>query len=134
MLATALPVPPGDAGLFVNDESKLNRPNALCPGGLAVSLISRWRKSTPNFKLCDPFCQDTPPMFSMVCSRRISGSERAFPKPAYPDGLMIGAEGWNGSEFSRPGIVFQTGSVNVVGRRKFLNFVNPKRYSATTLG
>src|SRR5712692_1901110 len=109
------PVPPGEAGLLVKALSKLNRPKALSPGGLAVSLMSRRRMSVPNFKLWTPRCHVTFAMYSAIFSCRISGLERELPRPAYPAGLMMGAEGWYGSLVSRPGMSFQTGFVRFVG-------------------
>src|SRR5580704_13375343 len=138
----ALPVPVGDAGLLVKFASKLKRPNALCDGGVSVSLIMCWITSTPNLKVCLPRCQVTLPTFSISCSRRICGSPRELPSPPKPDGLMIGAEfpwvapgtGWYPGFGTRPGISAQMGDVNTGGRRKLVYLSNPNLYSPTILG
>ncbi len=81
MLAMVCPVPAREAGLTVKPLLKLNRPKALCPGGLAVSLVSRRRKSIPNFKLCELLIQVKFAMYSVMFWKRIKGLERALPKP-----------------------------------------------------
>ena len=62
---------------------------------------------------------------SCIFSLRISGVERALPRPAYPVVPTIGAEGWYGSTVCRPGIVCHRGFVRVVGSSDMLNCVYP---------
>ena len=50
MLAMASPPPPVLEGLLVNPAENEKRPKALCPGGLAVALMSLWRMSIPNLR------------------------------------------------------------------------------------
>src|SRR5436190_21929145 len=125
MLAIVSPVPPGDAGLVGYVPSNTQRPKALSPGGLAVSPLVRIRRSAPNFRLWLLFRDVTLATISCIFSSRISGVERALPRPAYPVVPTIGAEGWNGSSVCRPGIVCHSGLVSVVGNSDILNCVYP---------
>src|SRR6266851_2516609 len=134
MLAMVSPVPPGDAGLVVYVPSNTQRPNALSPGGLAVSPLVRKRRSTPYFRLWLLFSDEMLATISCIFSSRISGVERALPRPAYPVVPTIGADGWNGSSVCRPGMVFHSGLVSVVGSNVMLNCVYPYRKSPTVPG
>ena len=97
---------------------------ALSPGGLAVSPVVRQSQVGAELEAVVALQRVMLAIASCMCSSRISGSERALPKPAYPrhadDGrrrlVRVGGVAVRGSGY-------QIGFVNVVGNSAMLNCV-----------